>query len=92
MRGNAAVIRLLLDHCADPNIRDTGYDATPAGWAEHHDQPEARELLEALEQLAPAEPPAEATTIQKEPRAGSKSSDRCWPTTWTGRVSPTTTA
>ena len=44
------MIRLLLDHGADPNIRDTGYDATPAGWAEHHGQPEAQQLLEALEQ------------------------------------------
>ncbi|MGH2875268.1 MAG: ankyrin repeat domain-containing protein [Solirubrobacteraceae bacterium] len=49
MRGNVAVIRLLLDHGADPNVRDTGYNATPAGWAEHHDQHEAQELLAALE-------------------------------------------
>ena len=52
MRGNVAVIRLLLDHGADPNLRDTGYDATPAGWAEHHEQPEAHALLLALEQPA----------------------------------------
>ena len=56
MRGNLPVIRLLLDHGADPNIHDTGYDATPAGWAEHHGQPEAQQLLEALEQPAPATP------------------------------------
>lgn len=49
MRGNLAVIRLLLDHGADPNLRDTGYHATPAGWAEHHEQPEAYRLLAALE-------------------------------------------
>jgi ketosteroid isomerase-like protein len=53
MRGNVAVIQLLLDHGADPNIRDTGYDATPAGWAEHHGQHEAQRMLEALEQPAP---------------------------------------
>jgi ankyrin repeat protein len=53
MRGNVGVIRLLLDHGADPTIRDTGYDATPAGWAEHHEQAEARRLLEAVGQLAP---------------------------------------
>jgi ketosteroid isomerase-like protein len=50
MRGNVAVIRLLLDHGADPNVRDTGYRATPAGWAEHHGQHEAHQLLAALEQ------------------------------------------
>jgi ketosteroid isomerase-like protein len=55
MRGNLPVIRLLLDHGADPNIHDTGYDATPSGWAEHHGQPEAQQLLEALEQLALAQ-------------------------------------
>jgi ketosteroid isomerase-like protein len=53
MRGNVAVIQLLLDHGADPNICDTGYDATPAGWAEHHGQPDAQQLLEALERPAP---------------------------------------
>jgi ankyrin repeat protein len=49
MRGNLPVIELLLDHGADPNIRDTGYDATPEGWAEHHKQREAQQLLKALE-------------------------------------------
>ena len=49
MRGNVAVIRLLLEHGADPNLHDTGYDATPAGWAEHHEQPEALALLRPLE-------------------------------------------
>jgi ankyrin repeat protein/ketosteroid isomerase-like protein len=56
MRGNLPVIRLLLDHGADPNIHDTGYDATPAGWAEHHGQREAQQLLEALDHPAPATP------------------------------------
>ncbi len=56
MRGNLPVIRLLLDHGADPNSHDTGYDATPAGWAEHHGQREAQQLLEALEQPNPATP------------------------------------
>jgi len=50
MRGNLPVIRLLLEHGADPNLRDAGYDATPAGWAEHHEQPEAYALLAPLEQ------------------------------------------
>jgi hypothetical protein len=48
MRGDIPMIRLLLDHGADPNVRDTAYDATPAGWAEHHGQREAQRLLEAL--------------------------------------------
>ena len=50
MRGSLPVIKLLLDHGADPKIPDTAYDATPAGWAEHHGQHEAQQLLEALEQ------------------------------------------
>jgi ketosteroid isomerase-like protein len=49
MRGNLPVIRLLVEHGADVNVLDSGYDATPAGWAEHHGQREAQELLEALE-------------------------------------------
>jgi len=52
MRGNLPVIRLLLVHGADPNIRDTGYDATPVGWAEHHGQREAQLLLEHSNTLA----------------------------------------
>ena len=54
MNGNLPVIHLLLDHGADPNIHDTGYEATPAGWAEHHGHPEAQQLLEAREQSDPA--------------------------------------
>jgi Ankyrin repeats (3 copies) len=49
MRGNLAIIELLLDNGANPNLRDTGYDATPAGWAEHHGQNEAQLLLAAHE-------------------------------------------
>ncbi len=47
MRGNLEVIRLLLEHGADPNVRDVGYDATPAGWAEHFAQRDAQDLLDA---------------------------------------------
>ena len=57
MRGSVRVIELLLEHGADPSLRDTGYDATPAGWAEHHGQREARQLLEALAQPDPSSPP-----------------------------------
>ena len=69
MRGNVAVIRLLLDHGADPNLRDTGYDATPAGWAEHHGQPEAQQLLEALEQPDPPTRAEEAAGSATQPGA-----------------------
>ncbi|MBV9804752.1 MAG: ankyrin repeat domain-containing protein [Solirubrobacterales bacterium] len=51
MRGNLEMIHLLLDHRADPELRDTGYDATPAGWAEHFRQREAKELLHARESV-----------------------------------------
>jgi ankyrin repeat protein len=62
MRGNLPVIRLLLEHGADPNLRDTGYNATPAGWAEHHEQPEALALLAPLEEpkIRTLEDPADA--------------------------------
>lgn len=63
MRGNLPVIRLLLDHGADPNIHDTGYYATPAGWAQHHGQHEAQQLLEALEQPDPANLLTEARAV-----------------------------
>jgi ketosteroid isomerase-like protein len=63
MRGNLPVIRLLLDHGADPNIHDTGYHATPAGWAEHHGQREAQQLLQALEQPEPTAPSTEAGAV-----------------------------
>jgi ankyrin repeat protein len=48
-RGNMALIRLLLQEGADPNVRDSGYDATPAGWAEHFGKTEARDHLRARE-------------------------------------------
>ncbi|MGH2894267.1 MAG: ankyrin repeat domain-containing protein, partial [Solirubrobacteraceae bacterium] len=48
-RGNLEVIRVLVEHGADPTIRDSGYDATPAGWAEHFEKTEAQEYLRALE-------------------------------------------
>jgi ankyrin repeat protein len=50
MRGNIAMITLLLDHGADPNLRDRSFDATAAGWAEHHGQLEAQRLLERIQQ------------------------------------------
>ncbi len=49
MRGNLEIIRLLIEHGADPNTRDRSYDATPAGWAEHHGETDAKEYLAGLE-------------------------------------------
>lgn len=60
MRGNIPVIRLLLDHGANPTIRDTSYDATPAGWAEHHGQTAAHQLLQSLEDSFTRQPTAPA--------------------------------
>jgi Ankyrin repeats (many copies) len=54
MRGNLAIIELLLDRGADPHLRDPGYDATPAGWAEHHGQTKAQRLLDSHEERAAA--------------------------------------
>ena len=49
MRGNMEIIRLLVEHGADVNIRDSGYDATPAGWAEHFGKADARKYLSERE-------------------------------------------
>lgn len=49
MRGNLDMIELLIAHGSDPNQRDRSYDATPAGWAEHHKQREAQAHLSRLE-------------------------------------------
>jgi hypothetical protein len=79
MRGNVPVIKLLLDHGADPNVHDTGYDATPAGWAEHHGQREAQQLLAALERSDPS-------------ARLSDEADQAVPTTQTGAAMRTVTA
>jgi ankyrin repeat protein len=44
-RGNAEVVKILLDAGADPNIRDTFYKATPVTWALQHDHAEVIKLL-----------------------------------------------
>lgn len=33
--GNLPMVRLLVDHGADPAVEDCSFHATPAGWAEH---------------------------------------------------------
>jgi len=45
MHGNLEMIRLLLDHGGDPNVRDGEFDAPPAGWAQHHGMTDAEALL-----------------------------------------------
>ena len=72
MRGNIEMIGLLLDHGADPNIHDTGYDATPAGWAEHFGHTQAQQLLAALERpdTHPAQPAAPVSAAAA-PQTGS---------------------
>ena len=50
--GDLEVIRLLCEHGADPNLLDSGYQATPAGWAEHFGMAEAEHYLRALEHPA----------------------------------------
>jgi hypothetical protein len=44
------MIELLLEHGADPTLRDRAFDAIPAGWAEHHGQTEAQAYLAAHEE------------------------------------------
>jgi len=50
MHGNVEIIRLLLDHGADPNVRDGEFGALPAGWAKHHGMTDAEALLAPLTQ------------------------------------------
>ncbi len=47
-RGHAAVVRLLLEHGADPNAREQGDNTTPLHWAAaHHHLDVVRALLDA---------------------------------------------
>lgn len=45
MRGNLPLIQLLLERGADPNLLDHWHKATAAGWARHHGQAAAEQLL-----------------------------------------------
>ena len=46
--GDVAALRLLVERGADLDAVDPSYDATPLGWAEFFDQPEAAEYLRSL--------------------------------------------
>ena len=45
LNGHRAMVEFLLSHGADPNVKDTKVDSTPAGWAEHGGHPELLDLL-----------------------------------------------
>ena len=44
-RGNSDAVRVLLRHGADPNVRESKWCATAAGWASYAGHREARDLL-----------------------------------------------
>jgi ankyrin repeat protein len=46
--GDADLTRLLLELGADPQVRDTRFDATPLDWARHFDQRSTVEILEPV--------------------------------------------
>jgi ankyrin repeat protein len=50
LNGHQAMVELLIEHGANPNIRDTKVDSTPAGWAEHGGHPELKNYLEQITQ------------------------------------------
>jgi ankyrin repeat protein len=47
-RGDVELARMLLDLGADPTIKDTRFDSTPLGWAQHFERPAMVEFFEAL--------------------------------------------
>jgi ankyrin repeat protein len=59
-RRDAELVRILLEHGADPDLPDARFSATPLGWALHFGYPEIVQLLEPVTATKPdAEPPAE---------------------------------
>ena len=46
--GDVATLELLVAHGADLSICDAEFDATPLGWAEFFEQPEAAEYLRGV--------------------------------------------
>ena len=47
--GDVVALELLVAHGADLTARDPQYDATPLGWAEFFEQPDAAAYLRGLE-------------------------------------------
>ena len=45
--GHAAALRWLLEHGADPSLRDQTWDSTPRGWAEEIERAESAALLDS---------------------------------------------
>lgn len=45
LNGHRAMVEFLLQHGADPSIRDTKVDSTAAGWADYGHHPELLDLL-----------------------------------------------
>ncbi len=58
-RGDIPILRALLAVGADPNVRDSRFDATPLGWAEHGHRPEAVDVLAPVTEPLAATWPAE---------------------------------
>jgi hypothetical protein len=46
--GNLEMVKLLVELGADPNARDSSFNATPLGWATHNEQPQIVEYLRPL--------------------------------------------
>jgi ankyrin repeat protein len=47
-RRDAELVRLLLEHGADPHLADARFGATPLGWAHHFGYTEIVQLLESV--------------------------------------------
>jgi hypothetical protein len=48
-RGDSELVSVLLELGADPRLRDTEFDATPSGWAQHQGHPALAALLATRE-------------------------------------------
>ena len=54
--GDLDLARLLLRLGADPDVKDTRFDATPLGWARHFGQQAMIALLEPVDRLSASRP------------------------------------